>query len=151
MFWVAEIKYESLKKYANILLTVGVVFVGLNFLQNANFYKTITWQFESQNRKILRELQAKAEADSKNISVSGVWLYRESLSYQIGDFPNLTYVQPDREGSVSADYYLFFAKDLPRVGYLTGDQAVWNYEMDTALAFPDVGIYVFNNFRKKEE
>lgn len=152
IFWIAEVRNRfaalSLKAVA---ATLAVLF-SVNFLQHANFHKTVTWEFDAHNREILEALQHKAEKENKRYVIGAVPLYVRGLLYQIDDFPNVSYVpELNINDSVPPDYFLYYDKDLQRIGYFADQQQVHQFEKDTLLQFPGEAVYMFTNFSKTKE
>ncbi len=151
LFWMAETQkpiYTAINIGFGVL--IAMAFTG-NLLWVGGFKKTITWEFDAYNKEILTNLQMQAQAENETYTIGAVRLYIRGILYQIDDFPNLRYIpEQNVKDSVTTDYYIFYNKDLPRIGYFGRDKNILKYEMDTVMKFPGEGIYVFSNFKKKE-
>lgn len=146
VFWLKVVRIQLYSKAIAVLLTLTVL---VNFAINANFLKAITWEFDSHNRKILQTISDQ-NSENKRVAIGGVKLFIRGVLYQIDDFENLSYVpEQNVEDSVSTDYFLYYGRDLPRIGYLAQKVEFLEYRRDTVISFPEEGLYVFKNFRKR--
>lgn len=147
IFWMAEIEGSTFLKMAHGLVFISVVAFGINFLRAANFYKTITWEFDAHNREILETLQHKAHQQGDTLSISGTKLFMHSMLYLVEAYPRLTYLPQYSLGdSVLTDYYLFYNRSLPPVWYYPEKEPIAKLAKDTLLAFPGEAVYLFGPF-----
>jgi hypothetical protein len=119
-----------------------------NFFSRANFYKTVTWYFDSHTTEILDAVKrengkgTKGTIDYSWPFESGIHHYLKKKDYASVSIIKKGYVELDS----TFDYYIYLGKTLDRIGYEPEKQVIVGYNRkDTVLSFPEEGVYLFRN------
>lgn len=127
------------------MITTTIAFL-VNFILNANFFKTITWPHDSRTTEILDYLQEEAERQKASLKFDSSWPFEKSLQYHLekGTYHGLIYVKQSRNVvEKDAEYFLYFNKSLDKVVYNSKTQPILHLEKDTVLTYPEEGITLF--------
>ncbi len=130
-----------------ILLTI---FASVNLFCNANFHKTISWEFDSHTKDILSLIDKEGQRQNKTEMIDFAWPFESGAHYYIDNnefgHVSISKISDDRESlNTKVDFYLFYDRPLNIVGYSAKDQLINSYKKDTMLAFARDGIYLFKN------
>ncbi len=128
------------QRFLSALLTTCFL---LNFLINANVYKTSTWFFDAHSEAVIRYLSERENTQSANLQCS--WPMSKSLAYYRDRlYPSLSMQYKSRDAaSAAGDYYLYLATGIDQVDYARGREHLLAAEKDTLLAFEAEHLYLF--------
>lgn len=145
-FWAGAVEEEKSKKITpRIVQCLTFVFV-LNFIWNINFTKTMTWEQGAHTKEILAYLNQQAKEQGKPLHIDLCWPLQASTNYYLerNRYPQVVSVnlKPDLN-STDAEYYYYYGKSLPKVGYNHLEQYIINEPKDTVLSYPSEGVYLF--------
>lgn len=150
------ILFFSLNEFSvAIRLTIGIFLIGLfgvNFIKNANIYKTAIWYFDAHSEEILNSINTKGIEYNKKILIDFSWPFQSSFGYYLEqhDYTFIEVVKnsQDREGIDStAVYYIYLGKSLEKVGYDSNNQKVLSSQMDTLKEFKKESIIWFEKIK----
>lgn len=129
-----------------ITLTVTGAFI-VNFTTHANVYKTATWYFDAHTLSILDELNEVGKKENRKIKMDFSWPFQSAVGYytQHARFPYMEVVKQenDREAlNPEAEYYIYLARSLERVGYDAADQKILSLSRDTLNYYESEHVFV---------
>jgi hypothetical protein len=128
----------NLQKAFTYSLLVGALLCVINFSFAANFYKTVTWPFDSHTREIINMINEEAKKENKTVKLSYSWPFMKSVEYYLA---HGSYQQV--EAGWEPDYFLYYADTLDRIDYYPKKEMVWNLPKDTALIYPSEHVILF--------
>jgi hypothetical protein len=153
IMFLADQHKKPFSLFANSSAVLITLFILINFLRNANFYKTTTWFFDAHTSKILNALNNKAKTENKILKIDFSWPFEKGIQYYLAKnhYSNLQNVNNmwERDSfNAEADCYIYLKKSLESVNYPAEEQAIKLYKKDTLLTFPAEDIFVFYNIHK---
>lgn len=136
----------------SVLLFTVLCFT-FNFLLHANIKKTALWYFDSHTEAILQQINERGIKQNRKIAIDFAWPFQGAIYYfnDIAKYPNIIIGRAtwanDKINS-EAEYYIYLDNSLEKVPYKPEDQYILKMEKDTLMAFPEDGVYVFENIRE---
>jgi hypothetical protein len=141
------------KWYSKIIIAVTAASL-LNFFNNANLYKTATWYFDAHSSEILSWLNETGKEENRKLKIDFSWPFQNSFRYYFrqNGYPYLVMVKSkeDREDlNPQADYYVYLARSLEKVGYESNKQKIISLHKDMVKEYKNEGIVIFSNLSNK--
>jgi hypothetical protein len=134
-----------------ILLGISILFLS-NFLLKANFYKTVTWFFDSRTEYVLQWLNEKGRQNNKLIKLYYSWPFESSITYYYSStkYPFIEHLKEKNTAfDASTDCYIYCGKSLDKISYKIEEQnQITSFKKDTLLQFKEDAIYVFDNIHE---
>jgi hypothetical protein len=135
-------------KALNITLVILAVTVIINFSINANFHKTLSWDFDSRNIEILSHINSLCTKEQETCKLDYSWPFDRGINHYLNQqsFSNILSVKNpyDREAcNPDANYYLYFDREMKMVSYFIGTQDIHELKKDTLLHFESENILLF--------
>jgi len=128
----------------------------LNFISNANFYKTSIWSFDAHTEAILQQVNERGKLEGRVVNFACTPVIYSSVNYYIkkNTYPFVRVLQDETQlVPAGVDYYLLSQRDTAS---LSEDDYIkrWvypldSYEKDIFLEYPKDCLVVFKNLRKK--
>ena len=134
------------------VLIIVVTAFSFNFLANANFYKTITWDFDSRTPEIFKYLNKAGEESGRPVKVDFSWPFKSAIYFykdkKLYPFVRIVKNTKDRDDlNMDADYYIYYGTPMYKVGYAGDKQKILEIKKDTVMKFEKERVYVFRNMR----
>ncbi len=128
-----------LAKYAfQIPLLAGIM---LHFALKANFYKTLSWDFDAHTKEIVTFVEHKGKQSGKMMTLCYSWIFESSLRYHLnsGLYPHVILQKQSEVPGKPCDYKLLLDRRVRYVDDLRLDPAL----LKTAeIAFPEEHVYL---------
>ena len=133
--------------------TVCVLLFGVNFFSHANGYKTALWYFDADTKQILTRLNRLGTQKNKRLKIDFSCPFQSSVDYYMAQnqYPFIESIK--KVGDLlalndSADYYVYLAHSLEKVGYDTAQQKINSYRKDIDTDYQSKSIIIYTNLRK---
>lgn len=151
-FLIKENKNQILHNLQNVILLLFSGLCFFNFYQNANFYCTINWPFDSRTTEVLDYINEQGKQQNKVFILDSTVMFSSVLKYYQWKkkYKYVVYAkdQPDNLDKSLADYFLFYEKPVTEVNYDPTQELVTLFPRDKVLYFKKEGISLLSNLRK---
>lgn len=139
--------FDSQKLSLSLSVVMGILIV-INFLRNANTYKSLLWYFDSHSSEIYSYINKEGEKQKRKQKVDYCWPFESNLAFHIknGEYPYLSNARKSYfEVNDSCDFYLYLGGKLDVIPYNPSKQLILSdsRKRDTVFSFPEEEVYVF--------
>lgn len=140
---------ESLKyrisKWAMSMVVLGF---SLNFLQQANFYRTVTWYFEANALTILETVNNIGEKQSRKVRFDFGWPFRSSFSYYLErkEYPYIQSVYGSTEAGYAKDsveYYVYLNSFIDNIDYVKEKDLILKQKKEKILTLQEGKVHLY--------
>ncbi len=145
MFLLNNSFNEKISKYLSYII---VILFTINFISKSNLYKTAIWYFDSQTESTLEWVNEIGERDNKVMKVDYSWPFEKSLEYYYSrsKYPFVELVRDINsryEANGNADYYIFLAQSLEKVGYEPPQQKIQLYKKKVVRRYDSESVLIY--------
>ncbi len=139
----------QVKWYGKAITLIVILGFGINFLNHANLYKTVTWYFNSRTETILHTFNEMGKERNETVKINFSWPFALPIQYYLerGDYPHVEIVKwnPD----IDEEYYIHLPRKIDKVHYDPNKPEVLKYEKDIYKEFKSESIVIYTNIKKE--
>ncbi len=147
----------SINDFKNSQLSIGIgisifilLFFGINFVKNANFYKTALNDFESHTEEILDTINQQGINDHKVYKIDFSWPFENSIQYYFykNKYSNIDLVKNHYDRNDINDnfnFYIYLSREIQMASYWAKSEKILYYkpQISTFTEFTGEDIIVF--------